>query len=113
MQHPLSTEHLSLKIDVRDQTVWKCGQELKEFHSIKFELKLAGLFFKNPPDGTEQSQICIELKKQHHSEKENFYDKQLFIPTLDIFTLKASKMHSVFLRRLKQNVVRGSCNVSY
>ena len=36
---------ISLKIDVRDQTVWKYGQELKQFHSIKMELKLAGSFF--------------------------------------------------------------------
>ena len=25
---PQSRDHLSLKIDVRDQTIWKCGQEL-------------------------------------------------------------------------------------
>ena len=42
---PPSSEHLSLKIDIRDQTIWKCGQELQPFHSIQMELKLAGLFF--------------------------------------------------------------------
>ena len=35
------------------------------------------------------------------------------IPTKDIFTLKACKMHFIFLKMLKENVTRGFCNVSY
>ena len=43
--HTLSTEHFSLKIDVHDQTIWKCIQELWLFHPIQMKLKLVGLFF--------------------------------------------------------------------
>ena len=40
-------------------------------------LKLAGLFFKNPPDDAGHGLKCIKSKNRHHSEKTVFSDKQL------------------------------------
>ena len=45
LDHPLSREDFSLKIDVRDQTIWNCVLELYLFHPSQMKLKLAGLFF--------------------------------------------------------------------
>ena len=61
-QHPPSRERFSLKIDVRAHITWNCLLELWLFHSSQMKLKLAGLFFKNPPDGAGGSLKCIKSK---------------------------------------------------
>ena len=36
--YPLSEGHLNLRIDVKDQSFWNCGLELKIFHYIQMKL---------------------------------------------------------------------------
>ena len=43
--HPPPRYNFSLEIDLNNQTILICVQELKLFYSIQMELKLVGLFF--------------------------------------------------------------------
>ena len=77
MKHPLSREHFSLKIDVRDQTIWNCILELQLFYSSQMKLKLAGLFFQKSTRWRWAQSKMHQIKKITPRTEQTFRDRQL------------------------------------
>ena len=76
-KHPLSREHFSLKIDVRDQTIWNCILELQLFYSSQMKLKLAGLFFQKSTRWRWAQSKMHRIKKITPRTEQTFRDRQL------------------------------------